>query len=52
MSAEQLQALNRIIRTGWKNLANDTEGDYDTTIETAKTMLEELEALVETIKPV
>lgn len=51
MSAAQLQALNRIIRDGWKALAKDTEGDYDVTLETTTKILEALEAIVESEKP-
>lgn len=47
MSAEQLALINRIVRTGWRKLAEDTEGDYDTTLETTKEVL--LEKLVDAI---
>jgi len=47
MTPEQLQALNRIIRTAWKELANNTDDDYDTTFKTTTDVLEQLERMVE-----
>jgi hypothetical protein len=45
MSAEQLKALSRIIRSGWKEIANIESQEFDTAIEVAKSILDDLEKL-------
>ncbi len=45
MSAEQLKALSRIIRSGWKEIANIESQEFETAIEVAKGILDDLEKL-------
>jgi hypothetical protein len=43
MSEQHLKNLARIIRDGWKAIANDEGSDRDTMVEVAKGILDDLE---------
>lgn len=43
MSVTELQRLSKIIRNGWKELANEESNEYDNAVEVAKSILDELE---------
>lgn len=43
MSTDQLKQLSKIIRTGWKEIANEETQEYDNMTEVAKSILDELE---------
>ena len=47
MSTTELKSLAKIIRQGWKDLANSDQDDADEMVEVVKSMLESLEKLEE-----
>lgn len=51
MSTSQIQALNRIIKNGWKSLAVEDQSDADAMRDAAKEILEALEKVAEADKP-
>ncbi len=50
MSEAQLKTLARIIRDGWKAIANDEGDDRGTMVEVAKGILDELEKFEATVE--